>query len=133
MRFRFPHSHAFPGGRVSIEEDGRAGPECLVEFGDGVTVIADWQRIGADIVLNVPSHRTAKGTQVSARTWRLARRKDGNGVLKGRRSVRPAARDGDLQPAASSRRRVRARPIRGNKSLSSGPCSRPVSASRSGW
>ena len=36
MRFRFPHSHAFRRGRVTIDDDGKAGPECLVEFGDGI-------------------------------------------------------------------------------------------------
>lgn len=77
MRFLFPHSHAFPGGRVVVEDDDKAGPECLVEFGDGVTVIAQWRPAGDAIRLSVPTYRTAKGTQVAARNWRLARRKDG--------------------------------------------------------
>jgi hypothetical protein len=77
MRFPFPHSHAFRGGRVIVDEDARAGPECLVEFGDGVTVISEWHAVGDAIQLSVPAYRTAKGTQVAARTWRLVRRKDG--------------------------------------------------------
>ena len=33
LRFAFTLSHAFPGGRVAVEEDGAEG--CLIEFGDG--------------------------------------------------------------------------------------------------
>ena len=73
MRFVFPRSHAFRKGRVAVDDDGRAGPECLVEFGDGVTVIAEWQADDDAIRLSVPDYRTAKGTLVTARTWRLAR------------------------------------------------------------
>ncbi|MBS0224229.1 MAG: hypothetical protein JSR91_26210 [Proteobacteria bacterium] len=77
MRFVFSHSHAFRGGRVTVDDDGKAGPECMVEFGDGVTVIAEWQAYGDAIRLSVPDYRTAKGTLVSARTWELARDKHG--------------------------------------------------------
>jgi len=77
MRFSFPHSHAFQGGRVTVENDGKSEPKCLVEFGDGVTVIADWQQTGSDIRLSVPTYRTAKGTEVASRTWRLVERADG--------------------------------------------------------
>ncbi len=77
MRFVFPHSHAFRRGRVTVDDDGKAGPECLVEFGDGVTVIAEWRKNEADIQLSVPDYRTAKGTLVTARTWRLTRGTDG--------------------------------------------------------
>jgi hypothetical protein len=77
MRFVFPHSHAFPRGRVSVEDDGSDGSECLVEFGDGVTVIGRWQRGGEAIDLHVPAYRTARDTQVVAHDWRLVQRKDG--------------------------------------------------------
>lgn len=77
MRFVFPHSHAFRNGRVTVGDDGKAIPECLVEFGDGITVIANWQGDGDAIQLSVPDYHTAKGTLVVARTWRLARGKDG--------------------------------------------------------
>lgn len=77
MRFAFPHSHAFRRGRVTVDDDGKVGPECLVEFGDGVTVIAQWQADGDAIGLSVPDYRTAKGTLVTARNWRLARSRDG--------------------------------------------------------
>lgn len=77
MRFVFPHTHAFRGGRVAIDDDGKAGPECLVEFGDGVTVIAEWRADDDAIRLSVPGYRIAKGTLVTARSWRLARGQDG--------------------------------------------------------
>lgn len=77
MRFLFPHSHAFPGGRLVVEDDAKPGPECLIEFGDGVIVIAEYRLAGDAIHLSIPSYRTAKGTQVAARNWRLVRRKDG--------------------------------------------------------
>lgn len=77
MRFSFPHSHAFPRGRVVVDDDAKAGPECLVEFGDGVVVIADWQASGDAVILRVPAYRTAKGTSIVSRTWRLVRTRDG--------------------------------------------------------
>jgi len=77
MRFVFQHSHAFRRSRVSVEDDGSDGPECLVEFGDGVTVIGRWHRSGEAIDLHVPTYRTARGTQVAAHDWRLSQREDG--------------------------------------------------------
>ena len=77
MRFVFPHSHAFRGGHVVLDDDANAGPECLVEFGDGVTVIAECRRAGDAIHLSVPTYRTAKGTVVATRKWRLVQRHDG--------------------------------------------------------
>ena len=69
MRFTFP----VPGG-VAVDDDAKAGPEGLVEFGDGVVVIAQWRSTGDTIQLSVPTYRTAKGTQVAAGTWRLVQR-----------------------------------------------------------
>ncbi|OJV02342.1 MAG: hypothetical protein BGO16_01980 [Nitrobacter sp. 62-23] len=77
MRFVFPHSHAFRRGRVAVEDDQKEGPACLVEFGDGVTVIAECRLVGDDIHLSIPTYRTAKGTQVAPRTWRLVKSKGG--------------------------------------------------------
>lgn len=77
MRFRFPHSHAFPHGRVVVEDDDRPGPACLVDFADGTVVIAEYETAGDAIVLRVPAYRTAKGHEVEGRTWRLAKGADG--------------------------------------------------------
>ncbi len=84
MRFVFPHSHAFPGGRVELDDDGKSGPECLAEFGDGVTVIATCRFEGETILVDVPTYRTARGTQVAARSWLLAKGRDG--VWRSRRA-----------------------------------------------
>ncbi|REF73464.1 MULTISPECIES: hypothetical protein [Paracoccus] len=83
MRFTFTHSHAFPHGRVTVENDGADPPGCLVEFGDGMTVVGAWQQEGADYLVDIPARRTAKGTEISAQRWRLVR--NGKGVW---RSVR---------------------------------------------
>jgi hypothetical protein len=77
VRIVFPHSHAFRSGRVVVEHDGKIGPGCLVEFGDGITVIAEWRPAGEGIELRVPAYSTAKGNEVASRNWILARRKDG--------------------------------------------------------
>lgn len=77
MRFRFPNSHAYPGGRLIVEDDGNPGRKGLVEFGDGVNVIAEWHLLKECIRLSIPAYRTAKRTEVAARSWRLVQRKDG--------------------------------------------------------
>lgn len=77
MRFMFPHSHAFRRGRVIVEDYPKTAPECLVEFGDGVTVMGEWQPSGDEIELTVPVYRTAKGTVIPSKTWKLARGHDG--------------------------------------------------------
>lgn len=84
MRFFFPYSHAFPNGRVTVNDDGKSGPDCLVEFADGVTVIATWRRVKETIELAIPGYRTGKGTRVNARRWRLTQGPDG--IWRTRRS-----------------------------------------------
>ncbi|MEY8839601.1 hypothetical protein AB9K41_11295 [Cribrihabitans sp. XS_ASV171] len=77
MRFTFPHSHAFPRGRVTVTEEDGEPPACLVEFSNGVTVIGEFRREGDDILLDVPRYRTERGTVIDPRRWRLSRGKDG--------------------------------------------------------
>ncbi|WP_374579110.1 hypothetical protein [Phenylobacterium sp.] len=77
MRFVFPHSHAFPGGRVMVEEDGAVGSAGEVEFADGSVVAAAWRRDGNDFDLEVPTYLTARGTEVAARRWRVVQGRDG--------------------------------------------------------
>lgn len=78
MRFSFPHSHAFNRGRVSVEDDGAPGPECTVEFGDGSIVIGTCAAAGEAYALSVPQYRTARGTTIQAKDWRLVRSADGS-------------------------------------------------------
>lgn len=69
VRFSFPHSHAFPGARVIVADDGLAEGECLVEFGDGGMVLASFRRCGGALLLKVPTYRTVRGSEVGTRQW----------------------------------------------------------------
>lgn len=76
MRLSFPHSHAFHGGRLTLEDDGASGPSCTVEFGDGAIVIGRLESDGDGWVLDMPDYETAKGHTVTSRTWKLVRADD---------------------------------------------------------
>ena len=41
MRFSFTHSHAFPGGRLTIEHAEATEGSCVVEFSDGSAMIGN--------------------------------------------------------------------------------------------
>ena len=77
MHFSFPHSHAFQRGRVAIDDEANAAPECAIEFGDGVTLVGEWKPSGDTIALAVPAYRTAKGTRIDTKTWMLVKGSDG--------------------------------------------------------
>lgn len=77
MKFTFAHSHAFPNGTVDVEDDGDQQAGCLVAFGDGTTIMGAWHRDGGDIVLDVPSYKTAKGTKIAPHRWRLKQGTEG--------------------------------------------------------
>lgn len=76
MRLSFPGSHAYPGGRVAVTDDG-GEDVAIVEFADGVTVPARLSRAGDALLVEVPAYRTARGTGIDARRWRVARGADG--------------------------------------------------------
>lgn len=84
MRFLFPYSHAFDGGRLEIEDDGGIETRCPVEFSDGVVVLGEYASRGDHIRLVVPAYATARGTQVTSRIWHIAR--DRRGDWRSRRS-----------------------------------------------
>ena len=74
MRFIFPHSHAFNGGQLTVEDDGPSGSSCLVAFGDGTTIVGELAGAAHDgYRIEVPAYRTARGNAVSARTWHIVR------------------------------------------------------------
>jgi hypothetical protein len=78
MRFAFTHSHAFEGAQVDVEDDDSADASCLIAFGDGSHVVGTLSASGPDAhEIDVPEYRTAAGTLVTARRWRIARRPDG--------------------------------------------------------
>ena len=77
MRFRFSYSHAFHGARLTIEDDGDAGPTGIVDFGDGTSAIAEYTKLSEmRFRLSIPSYRTARGSVVKARTWLVAKSSD---------------------------------------------------------
>jgi len=77
MRFVFPHSHAFHRGRVVVRDETGTEPECVIEFADGVTVLGTWKPARDGIQLCVPAYRTAKGTQIPSKSWRIVQAKNG--------------------------------------------------------
>jgi hypothetical protein len=77
-RFSANNTHLYPGALLRcLDAPGTArlaaGDALLVEFSDGVT--AEAQLLAAEpdaAVLQMPGHRTRRGADVGARTWRLA-------------------------------------------------------------
>ncbi|HRP80200.1 MAG TPA: hypothetical protein PL183_14050 [Aquamicrobium sp.] len=78
MRFNFPYSHAFNGGRVTVDDDGSSGPACTVEFGDGSIVLGEFTPDDRGMRLSVPAYETARGNTVRARTWLIVKSDDGS-------------------------------------------------------
>ena len=72
MRFQLSHTHthAYPGCRVRIAEEGVESEE-LAEFSDGVIVACRHRREGDAIILTISPHRTARGTNIDEKTWKL--------------------------------------------------------------
>ncbi|WP_199085830.1 hypothetical protein [Bosea sp. ASV33] len=63
-------THCYPGCRVRIEERGQ-NPSALVEFSDGTIVLGELDTTDGVTLLTVPSYRTARGTRIEIKTWRL--------------------------------------------------------------
>lgn len=70
MRFQLSHTHGYPGCRVKIADNGIDGEE-IAEFSDGVVVPCRHRREGDAIVLTISPHRTARGTNIGQKSWRL--------------------------------------------------------------
>ncbi len=76
-RFSANDTHLYPGALLrSLDTPGTerlsAGDALLVEFSDGMSAggrLLDAQPDRA--ILQLPSHRTQRGTVVAARTWRI--------------------------------------------------------------
>lgn len=77
MRFAFPYTHAYPGGRVVLEDDGAPPPHGVVSFNDGTSLMARWQPMPEGYLLSVPGHTSAKGTPVPPRDWLVTEHPDG--------------------------------------------------------
>lgn len=75
MRITSTSSHAYPGTRAEVSDIAELGAaQTLVEFADGVTVVACCNVEPNSINLEIPTYRTARGTQVVAQEWVLRRR-----------------------------------------------------------
>ena len=86
MILQAPHSHLYPGlgGTVSGLEriSGlRSGCDCLVEFADGSAATARVSTAGGDWRLDATAYRTAAGTDIAAKRWRIRFEEDGVEVV----------------------------------------------------
>jgi hypothetical protein len=76
-RFSANDSHLYPGALLRDLDASRevplsSGDELLVEFSDGVIARGRLLEVGTDaVVLQMPLYRTARETDVQARTWRV--------------------------------------------------------------
>ena len=76
MKVSFPYSHVFHGCRARVVEDGPHGQDCLVEFSDGVVVLARCKNTENGFLLSIPAYETAKGNRIGKRRWILERHGD---------------------------------------------------------
>ncbi len=70
------HTHLYPGLRGTISGSTDAGDlqtdrDCLVEFADGTAAMARISNLGEGWQLNVDAYRTAAGTEIRQKSWRL--------------------------------------------------------------
>ncbi len=70
MRFEFADTHAYPGCRVRLAEEDN-GEETLAQFSDGAVAQARYSRDGEAIRLTVEPYRTARGSDIAAKSWSL--------------------------------------------------------------
>ncbi len=72
LTLKAAHSHLYPGAGGALAGVWRQGP-CLLTFADGVAASAILSEGGR---LDVAPHRTAAGTAIGAKSWRI--RREGN-------------------------------------------------------
>lgn len=86
MLLHATHTHLYPGleGRVAglsrIAELQTEG-DCLVEFADGSATCAKISRKKNGWQLRADAYRTAAGTDIAERRWRVHFEEDGNRVI----------------------------------------------------
>ncbi|MFT4306375.1 MAG: hypothetical protein QM604_05755 [Microbacterium sp.] len=64
-----PHSHLYPGARLSTGAGDVAAGELLVLFRDGVVVPARLDAAGDEYVLSTDEYVTRVGTAIPAKRW----------------------------------------------------------------
>ena len=71
--FRFAHSHAYPGCRITLDRVGMRG-NAAAEFSDGSVVPCVYARMAdGQIRLTVSAYVTRRKTAIAEKTWILAR------------------------------------------------------------
>lgn len=91
-RFSANHTQLYPGAQLRNLDDSSgiqlsSGDEMLAEFSDGVP--ASGRLLAVDkgvVVLDMPTYRTQRGTDVAPRIWRLVPA-DERGVMQVQRHV----------------------------------------------
>ena len=76
MILRATHTHFYPGHRGTVSGPTRladlpAGGACVVEFSDGSATLARLKQSGAGWQLRTDAYRTAAGTGIAAKRWRI--------------------------------------------------------------
>ena len=85
MILRATHTHLYPGHRGKISgpaqlADLPAGGDSLVEFSDGSATPARISKSATDWLLDTDAYRTAAGTDIAAKKWRLRLEQSGSGI-----------------------------------------------------
>ncbi|MFT4211924.1 MAG: hypothetical protein QM626_08625 [Microbacterium sp.] len=86
-----PHSHLYPGARLSTGTEDIATGDLLVLFRDGVVVpgTLDESGVGDEYVLTVDEYVTRAGTSIPGRSWIVAVPAPLAGVVDVRRRADP--------------------------------------------
>lgn len=76
MIFRFADSHAYPGCGVTLAP---ATGDDMAEFADGSAAPAHWEpdAVSDGYVVDLGAYRTARGTDIAAKRWRVGRADSG--------------------------------------------------------
>ncbi len=81
MRFNATHTHLYPGlrGRIldlAAPDELPSDRACLVEFSDGAAATARVSRLDEGWQLDTDAYRTAAGTDIAPKSWRLEIERD---------------------------------------------------------
>lgn len=71
MRFEIANTHAYPGCKVQIVDEGNTG-EIVAQFSDGTITQASYSLNGTSIRLTIHPYTTARGTDIGLKSWRLS-------------------------------------------------------------
>ena len=86
MILQAPHTHLYPGlvGTISGLDEGpglQAERDCLVAFADGSAATARFSKSGNHWLLCTQAYRTAAGTDIETKAWRVRLDQDDERVI----------------------------------------------------